>query len=78
MKIDISEIDSYFRKDCDLGHLLDYLDQHKINRNSYWLSIIDVLRLMPEFEKEINKIREELKINPQKNNKLPTTLRSGY
>lgn len=68
MKIDNNiDIDSYLRNDCDLGYLLDYLSQRKANRDTYWLPIIDVLRLVPEFEAEVIKIRNDLKIDPQKN-----------
>ena len=68
MKMDNFDIDSYLKKNCNLKHLIDYLDDnHKSYKDPYWLPIIDVLRLIPEFEKEIEKIRKELKIIPQKN-----------
>lgn len=69
IKIDSSngDIDNYLRNNCDLGYLLDYLNQRKTNRDVYWLPITDVLRLIPEFEVEVQKVRNDLKIDPQKN-----------
>ena len=63
----ISDIDHFLRKECDFGHLLDYLNQRKKIRDPYWLPIIDVLRLIPEFDDAIQGIKKELKIEPQEN-----------
>lgn len=63
----IYDIDFFLRNECDLGYLLDYLNQRKTARDPYWLPVIDVLRFFPEFEIEVVKIRKELKIYPQKN-----------
>ena len=69
-----AEINDYLRNDCDLGHLLDYLNTRQI-KTPYWLPIIDVLRQMPEFEKVVKNIRRKLKIETREySTKLPNKI----
>jgi len=68
MKMNKDEIESYLKENCDLEHLVKYLDRRKSHKNAYYfLPVIDVLRLMPEFQKEMEKIRKDLKIDPKVN-----------
>lgn len=69
VKINVKVIDNLLRTKFDLGFLLDTLENRKRVHGKpfiYWLPIIDLLRFIPEFKKEVKRIREKYKISPPK------------
>jgi len=72
VKRNIKVIDNLLRKKFDLGFLLDVVEKQKGVYEKplvYWLPIVDLLRFIPDFEKEVKRIREKNKISPPKLNK---------
>lgn len=74
----VERIDSVLRNDYDLGFLVDYLEDRKearkenpknVSNKPFWLSIVDVLRFIPEFNKEVKRVRRKFQIKPQRLNK---------
>src|SRR3990167_345228 len=69
---DEEKIDAILRREYDLGFLLDYLDDRKNNpkkqgghEKPYWLPIADILRFIPEFNREVEGIRLKYQIKPE-------------
>lgn len=72
VKRNIKAIDNLLRKKFDLGFLLDAVEKQKEAHEKpfiYWLPIVDLLRFIPDFEKEVKRFREKNKISPPKLNK---------
>jgi len=66
---DVEKIDSVLQNKHDLGFLLDYLENRKIAYNEpCWLSAVDVLRFIPEFNEEVKRIRIKYQIDPKQLN----------
>ncbi len=69
MKTEVTEIDM-FLDNHGFGYLLNYLNNRKRGDDPYMLPAVDVLRMVPEFEKKICAIRDRFHINCEENIKM--------